>query len=122
MDTAVPKARDTEKREKRVAQRLGSRYSSTVAEGKDHEASVSLLGGCKPPPDPQARVLVDTILRELDELLASGYADGDRISIPPERLMRASLLQVILQHAQRTAVDGTVDLPPAVPLVRGSEH
>ena len=27
-----------------------------------------------------------------------------------------------LQHAQRTAVEGTVVLPPVVPLVRGSEH
>jgi len=41
------------------------------------------------------RVLVDTILKELDDLLASRYADGGRVSIPPERLLRASLLQVV---------------------------
>jgi len=41
------------------------------------------------------RVLVDTILKELDELLASRYALGGRMSIPPERLLRASLLQVV---------------------------
>lgn len=41
------------------------------------------------------RVLVDTILKELDDLLASRYAPGGRESIPPERLLRASLLQVV---------------------------
>lgn len=41
------------------------------------------------------RVLVDTILKELDGLLASRYAAGGRESIPPERLLRASLLQVV---------------------------
>lgn len=41
------------------------------------------------------RVLVDTILRELDDVLASRYAVGFRESIPPERLLRASLLQVV---------------------------
>ena len=41
------------------------------------------------------RVLVDTILKELDELLASRYALGGRMPIPPERLLRASLLQVV---------------------------
>lgn len=41
------------------------------------------------------RVLVDTILRELDPVLASRYASTGRPSIPPERLLRASLLQVI---------------------------
>jgi transposase len=41
------------------------------------------------------RVLVDTILRELDCVLASRYAAYGRPSIPPERLLRAALLQVI---------------------------
>lgn len=41
------------------------------------------------------RVLVDTILSEMDELLGSRYAPGGRTSIPPERLLRASLLQVV---------------------------
>lgn len=41
------------------------------------------------------RVLVDTILRELDGVLASRYAADGRPSIPPERLLRAALLQVI---------------------------
>ncbi|MBD8871205.1 IS5 family transposase, partial [Rhodanobacter sp. DHB23] len=41
------------------------------------------------------RVLVDTILKDLDEVLSTRYAAGGRTSIPPERLLRASLLQVV---------------------------
>lgn len=41
------------------------------------------------------RILVDTILAQLDNLLSSRYAEGARASIPPERILRASLLQVI---------------------------
>ncbi|AHX13352.1 transposase [Dyella jiangningensis] len=41
------------------------------------------------------RILVDTILGELDDVLAARYAQGGRPSIPPERILRASLLQVV---------------------------
>ena len=41
------------------------------------------------------RVLVDSILRELDGVLTARYAEGGRPSIPPERLLRAALLQVV---------------------------
>jgi transposase len=41
------------------------------------------------------RVLVDTILADLDEVFAARYAAGGRASIPPERLLRAALLQVV---------------------------
>lgn len=41
------------------------------------------------------RVVVDAILKELDAVLAARYAAGGRESIPPERLLRASLLQVV---------------------------
>jgi transposase len=41
------------------------------------------------------RKLVDAILQQLDGDLASRYAEDGRPSIPPERLLRASLLQVI---------------------------
>jgi transposase len=41
------------------------------------------------------RVLVDTILDELDGEFAARYAQDGRPSIPPERLLRASLLQVV---------------------------
>ena len=41
------------------------------------------------------RVLVDSILGELDGVLGARYAEGGRPSIPPERLLRAALLQVV---------------------------
>lgn len=41
------------------------------------------------------RALVDAILHEMDAPLASRYAAGSRESIPPERLLRASLLQAV---------------------------
>ena len=41
------------------------------------------------------RILVDTILLQLDPLLAARYAPIGRVSIPPERLLRAALLQVL---------------------------
>ncbi len=39
--------------------------------------------------------LVDSILGELDGVLASRYAEGGRPSIPPKRLLRAALRQVV---------------------------
>ncbi len=50
-----------------------------------------------PPDHPirKLRVLVDAILGELDTLLAARYAASGRPSIPPERILRASLLQVV---------------------------
>jgi len=41
------------------------------------------------------RLLVDVILGELDGVFAERYAQDGRPSIPPERLLRASLLQVV---------------------------
>jgi transposase len=41
------------------------------------------------------RVLVDFILKELDPMFAERYAVAGRPSIPPERLLRAALLQVV---------------------------
>ena len=41
------------------------------------------------------RVLVDAVLKEMDADFAALYAKTGRPSIPPERLLRASLLQVI---------------------------
>lgn len=41
------------------------------------------------------RILADAILSELDSLLAERYAIGGRPSIAPERILRASLLQVV---------------------------
>jgi transposase len=41
------------------------------------------------------RVFVDFILKELDPMFAERYAVAGRPSIPPERLLRAALLQVV---------------------------
>jgi len=41
------------------------------------------------------RVLMDEALKELNGLFDAMYADGGRDSIPPERLLRAQLLQVL---------------------------
>ncbi len=41
------------------------------------------------------RVLMDEALKELNGLFDTMYADGGRDSIPPERLLRAQLLQVL---------------------------
>ncbi len=41
------------------------------------------------------RVMADSILGEFDRVLATRYADRGRPSIPPERLLRTSLLQVV---------------------------
>ena len=41
------------------------------------------------------RVLVDSILGELDGVLTARYSEGGGPSIPPERLLRAALLQVV---------------------------
>ena len=41
------------------------------------------------------RVLVDAIVKDLDGLFEARYAREGRPSIPPERLLRASLLQIV---------------------------
>jgi transposase len=41
------------------------------------------------------RELVDGVLREMDGLFEARYAKTGRPSIPPERLLRAPLLQVV---------------------------
>ncbi len=41
------------------------------------------------------RVLVDGVLGQLTDLMDARYAAGGRPSIPPERILRASLLQVV---------------------------
>lgn len=43
----------------------------------------------------KARKLVDAALRDLDEVFSEIYADNGRPSIPPEQLVRASMLQVL---------------------------
>jgi transposase len=43
----------------------------------------------------KVRAIVDAALAKLDWVLTEMYADGGRPSVPPERLVRASLLQVL---------------------------
>lgn len=53
------------------------------------------------------RELVDGVLREMDGLFAARYAKTGRPSIPPERLLRASLLQVV--YSVRSGADKGYD-------------
>ena len=55
------------------------------------------------------RELVDTALLKLSPALVRLYAREGRPSIPPERLLRALLLQA-LYGAIGTAIDGTAQL------------
>ena len=41
------------------------------------------------------REILNEALRALDEKFAGMYAEGGRLSVPPERLLRACLLQVL---------------------------
>jgi hypothetical protein len=68
------------------------------------------------------RVMTDEALRELQPRFNKLYAKTGRPSIAPEKLLRALLLQGPVLGAQRANVDGTTQLQPAVPLVRGPEH
>jgi transposase len=51
------------------------------------------------------RALVDDVLRDMSREFDGLYARVGRPSIPPERLLRAKLLQ-IFYSVQRAAVDG----------------
>lgn len=64
------------------------------------------------------RILIDAILKELDDVLAARYAAGGRISIPPERLLRAPLLQVVYSVRSERLLMEQLNYNLA-PLVRG---
>lgn len=68
------------------------------------------------------RELVDGVLREMCGLFEARYAKTGRPSIPPERLLRASLLHVVYSVKERASVDGAVGLQLAVPLVCRLQH
>jgi transposase len=70
---------------------------------------------------PHPREMVDTVLRELSLEFARLYAKTGRPSIPPEKLLRALLIQVLYSVPERAATDGAAELQPALPLVRGAE-
>ena len=56
------------------------------------------------------RKLVDPVLKEMSPRSARLYSKVGRLSIPPEPLLRAFLLQIFYSVA---AADGTVGLQPA---------
>jgi|SRR5438552_18083630 len=68
------------------------------------------------------RGMTDEALKELQPRFNKLYAKTGRPSIAPEKLLRALLLQALYSVRKRTDVDGTAQLQPAVPLVRGLEH
>lgn len=66
--------------------------------------------------------VVDAILISMSAEFDARYAVLGRPSIPPERLLRALLLQVAVHHPQRTAAGRAAGLQPAVSLVRRPGH
>ena len=68
------------------------------------------------------RDLINEALKDLDGLFGSIYADAGRESIPPERLVRALLLQVLYTICSEHQLMEQVRYKPAVPLVRGPDH
>jgi len=64
------------------------------------------------------RVVVNEVLAALDSDFSKAYADSGRPSIPPERLLRALLLQAFYTIRSGAAADGAARLQPALPLVR----
>jgi len=68
------------------------------------------------------RAMVDTILAELSPAFAPLYSPVGRPSIPPEKRLRALLLQVLYSTRSRATADGATGLQPAPSLVRRAEH
>ena len=56
------------------------------------------------------RKSVDEILRSMAKELDGTYAKSGRPSVPPERLLRAVLLQIFLYRTERTNADGADEL------------
>jgi transposase len=66
-----------------------------------------------------ARKLVDTVLAGMSKDFDGLYTKVGRPSIPPERLLRALLLQVFYSVRSERLLDEATQLQPAFPLVRG---
>jgi len=63
--------------------------------------------------------LVDQVLAGMSKQFDRLYSEVGRPSIPPERLLRALLLQVFYSIRSENLLMGAARLQPAVPLVRG---
>src|SRR5680860_896297 len=75
-----------------------------------------------PPDHPlrSIRRLVDKALREMSPLFDSLYAEMRRVSIPPECLLRALVLQTLYgRHPLGAQTLRAPGIQPALPLVRG---
>src|SRR5215510_5742377 len=66
------------------------------------------------------RALCDIALKALSREFERMYSDIGRPSVPPERLLRALLLQIL--YTIRTDVDGATGLQPVVPVVCGTKY
>jgi transposase len=63
------------------------------------------------------RIMVDEALREMSACFDEIYGEEGRKLIPPERLLRALLLQMLYTVRSERLADGTTAVQPAVPLV-----
>ena|ERR1700722_11689339 len=74
------------------------------------------------PQDHSLRAVTDEASQQLQPRFNRLYAKTGRPSIASEKLLRAPPAASSVFGAQRTNVNGTARLYPAVPLVRGLEH
>ena len=68
------------------------------------------------------RSMADQALENMPRRFDRMYAKTGRPSIPPEKLLRAQLIQMAVLGAQRTASHGRDRLQRAVPMVCGDER
>jgi transposase len=62
-------------------------------------------------------VLSDAVLKDLSRKFSRLYSHTGRPSIPPEKLLRALLLQCPVLDSKRETADGAAPLQPSVPMV-----
>ena len=67
------------------------------------------------------KALADVVLKELSPLFEQMYSDVGRPSIPPERLLKASLLMALYTVRSERMFCEQFGLQPFVPLVPGYE-
>jgi hypothetical protein len=62
------------------------------------------------------RVMTDEILEAMSPLFDTMYAEGGRPSIPPEKLLRAQLLQMLYSVRSERHTATSVPVPMAIPI------
>lgn len=68
------------------------------------------------------RMLVDSVLASMDDEFDAIYARVGRPSVPPERLLKALLLQILFSIRSERLLVESLDLQPAVSLVCRTRH